>query len=68
MMKRDKLKESNDITLPDTQVIQNVKEWEYKYLGVLEADQIRSYVSWASCVNWESTDKRIVYARNTEST
>jgi len=26
MMKRDKLKESNDITLPDTQVIQNVKE------------------------------------------
>jgi len=40
-MQRGKLKESNVITLPDAQLIQNVKEGGNKYLGVLEAGQIK---------------------------
>ena len=39
-MQWGKLKESSGITLLDAQVIQNVKDGGYKYLGVLEADQI----------------------------
>ena len=40
-MLRGKLQESNSITFPDAQLIQDVKEGGYKYLGVLEADQIK---------------------------
>ena len=40
-MQRGKLGKSNGITLPDTQVIQDVKEGGYKYVGVFEADQIK---------------------------
>ena len=41
VMKKAKIVKSNDIQLPNDKVITSLEEGEsYKYLGVLEADQV----------------------------
>jgi len=40
-LQRGKIKHTEGIVLPNSQVIHEVKEDGYKYLGVLETDQIK---------------------------